>query len=50
MPYEWPLEPETLFNERFSQMLTQGIPEEDAHDRALCHYRHVGRRAGRLGV
>lgn len=30
MPYEWPLEPETLFNERFSQMLTQGIPEEDA--------------------
>jgi len=30
MPYEWPLEPETLFKERFSQMLTQGIPETDA--------------------
>jgi esterase FrsA len=30
MSYEWPLEPETLFKERFSQMLTQGIPEADA--------------------
>jgi esterase FrsA len=30
MSYEWPLEPETLFQERFSQMLTQGIPETDA--------------------
>src|ERR1700734_1355285 len=30
MSYEWPQEPEPLFAERFSQMLTQGIPEADA--------------------
>jgi esterase FrsA len=30
MSYEWPIAPGTLFEERFQQMLAQGIPEADA--------------------
>ena len=50
MPYQWPLDPQELFIERYPQMVNTGLPARGRGRDARRDHRHVGRCAGRVGV